>query len=264
MTTKHRNKNFHKLHALFSEFISLTNEVLIDFDNSNNITYHKEIFFQLLQRLNIGIAAVDVLFEKFNCEEHYKYPIGLQIRTCILDSITIYYLFHFFDPNDDKAFRAQFARLNKIVAQEYCSEIEENIKNKKLSVVDYNKAFKIIANVFPDNFTKDTNPKIIDSIKVILPNDMVNHIKGSQLSWFSECYKLYKYYCKYEHFGTISKKILDFNSNFDIDKLTISFFYIMQSAYLTCQILEADRNNIERMKSLRDTINEFEPLLKTL
>lgn len=254
--------NFQKLQSSFSTFLSLTNKTLISFNNSKDIAYYKIIYIQLLQRLFIGIYAIDTLFERFKKHRYLKYPIGLQMRTCLLDSITIYYLIPFIDKNDDKKFREQIARLDKLVAKEFCTSIEEEIKTKKLMPDEYKEDFKLNAAFFPENFTKGDNPKRIKNIEEIKPNKMVESFKGTQWEWFGDCYAPYKYYCKYEHFNSISKIMLEHDTDYEFDKLVYSYFHVLQAVCLTYHILEIDKEIIEKIKNLRDSIHEIEPLFK--
>lgn len=126
-------KSSEKLRELFSEFISLAQATLIDYSTQSNPDFHKIIFQNLLQRLYLGISAIDTLFDKFNQNKYFKYPM----RTCILDSITIAYLSLFIDKQNQTKFREQVSKLNHLVARELNDEINEMIKNGDLEYSPY-------------------------------------------------------------------------------------------------------------------------------
>lgn len=244
-----------KLRELFSEFMTLAKEVLTEYNYHKNPDYYQIVYQNLLQRIYIGVSAIDTLFDKFNRNKYFKYPIAIQMRTCILDSITIAYLALFIDKKNQNKFREQVIRLNHPVARELNDEIEEMIKKDKS---EYKKHFELAAFHFPDNFTNGQKIKL-KKIQELKPGGMANALKGTPFEWYQEVYKLYKHYSKYEHYGTVSKKLLEFDAEFEFDKLTLSTSYILHAANITMQFMEVDTERIEKMKNLSDRIIEIEP-----
>jgi len=242
-----------KLRELFTEFIKLTKETLTEYNQHENPEYFQIIYQNLLQRLYIGISAIDTLFDKFNSNKYFKYPIAIQMRTCILDSITIAYLAMFIDKQNPNKFNEEVIRLNHPVARELNDEIAKMIKEGNS---EYKKHLELAAFNFPYNFIDGQKLKKIQELK---PRGMVKSLQGTPLEWYGEIYKLYQHYSKYEHFGTVSKTLLEFDIEFELDKLTFSTFYILQAANMTMQFMEVDTVKIEKMKNLRDRIIEVEP-----
>lgn len=250
-----KKKSIDKLRKLLSEFMSLARETLTDYNNQNNPDFHKIVYQNLFQRLYIGLNAIDTLFDKFNRNSYFKYPIAILMRTCILDSITIAYLALFIDKQNQARFKEQVTRLNHPAARELNDEIEEMIKNGDLG---YKEHFKFAALHFPDNFTNGQKIKL-KKIQQLEPGEMVKFLGGTPLEWYGDIYKQYRHYSKYEHYSTTSKTLLEFDTEYDFDKLTFSTYYILQAAYMAMQFMEVDKKKIEKMKLLRDKIIDVEP-----
>jgi hypothetical protein len=248
-------KSTKKLRELFAEFMTLSKRTLTDYNREKNPDYYKIVYQNLFQRLYIGLCAIDTLFDKFNRNRYFKYPIAIQMRNCILDSITIAYLALFIDKTNQAKFKEQVIRLNHPIARELNNEIEEMIKKGDLN---YKEHFKLAASHFPDNFTNGKTIKL-KKIQELKPSEMAKALMGTQLERYSEIYKLYQHYSKYEHYGTVSKTLLEFDSEFEFDKFVFSTYFILQAAYMTLQLLEVDSEKIEKMKLLRDRIIEVEP-----
>lgn len=248
-------KSTAKLRELFTDFVSLTKEILTEFNSEVNPEFHRKIYQNLLQRLYIGICAIETLMVPFERNKYYKYPIAIQMRTCILDSITIAYLALFIDKKNQNKFKEQVTRLNHPIARELNEEIEEMIKNGNSK---YKEHFKLASFHFPDNFTNGQKIKL-KKIAEIKPGKMAKELKGTPLDWYAEIYGLYRHYSKYEHYGTVSKTLLEFDTEYEFDKLTFSSYYIFQAAYMAMQFMEVDKSKIEKMKLIRDKIIEVEP-----
>lgn len=247
-----------KLRELYLEFISLAQATLIDFSTQGNPDFHKIIYQNLLQRLYLGISAIDTLFDKFKGNRYYKYPIAIQMRTCILDSLTIAYLALFIDKRNQTKFKEQVWKLNYPVARELNYEITEMIKNGD---PEFKNHFKLASLHFPDNFTDEGKLKKISETR---PSDMAKALKGTPLEWYSDVYKLYKHYSMYEHYNSVSKTLLEFNEEYEFDKFTFSTFFIFQAAYMAMQFMEVDKSNIEKIKLIRDKIIDVDPTFDKL
>ncbi|MDE0471419.1 MAG: hypothetical protein OXH57_05715 [Ekhidna sp.] len=244
-----------KLRELFLGFMSLAKETLTEYNHHKNPDYYQIVYQNLFQRLYIGISAIETLFDKFNRNRYFKYPIAIQMRTCILDSITIAYLALFIDKKNQNKFKEQVIKLNHPVARELNDEIEEMIKKDKS---EYKKHLERAEFHFPDNFTNGQRIKL-KKIQELKPRGMAKALKGTPLEWYGEIYKLYQHYSKYEHFGTVSKTLIEFDAEFEFDNLTFSTFYVLQAAYMTMKFMEVDTVKIEKMRKLRDKIREVEP-----
>jgi hypothetical protein len=251
-------KSIETLQELFSEFISLARDTLTDFNNQSNPDFYKIVYQNLLQRLYLGISATDILFDEFRKNKYFKYPIAIQMRTCILDSITIAYLALFIDKQDGTKFREQVCKLNHPVAREINDEIIEMIKNGDSK---YDEHFKLALSYFPDSFTNEGGIKL-KKIKELKPSDMVKSLKGTPFEYYIDIYKLYKHYSKYEHYSSISKNLIEFDAEYEFDNFTLSTYFIFQAAYMTMQFMEIDKDKIEKMKFIRDRIIEVEPTFK--
>lgn len=249
-------KSTKNIRKIFSDYIILSKEVLLEFNDQKNPEYYQIIFQNLIQRLYLGIMAIDTLFDKFSQINYFKYPIAIQMRACILDSLTIAYLTQFIDPKDPKIFKEQIQRLNQPSARELNDEIESNIKNSNIKSSECHDSFKLALSLYPDNFTKGSIPKLkkINDIKL---KDMVATLKGTQLEYFNEIYKIYRHYSKYEHYGTLSKILLEFDSEYEFDKITFSTRYVVQATLIAFIYMKIDSEKIEKLKHIKDRILEF-------
>lgn len=248
-----------KLRELFSEFRILTKEALIEFNDYEKPEYFKSIFQNLLQRLYIGIGAIDTLFDMFNNDRYYKLAIAIQMRVCILDSITIAYLRLFIDKQDPLKFKEQVIRLNHPIARELMTEIKEMTENNIDHSTDLESYYKLAKTHFPGSIIEDTQLILNKKIKDLKPKHMADALKGTELDWYSGIYKTYQHFSKYEHYGTLTKTLLEFSSEYDFDKFVLSTFYVFHAAFMAVARMEIDHNKINKFKTLRDRIIEVEP-----
>lgn len=252
-------KSTETLRQLFNDFLHLTKNVLEDYNSRSELKYFQIVSANLLQRMYLSIKTITILFDEFNRNQYFKFPIGIQVRTALLDSITLTYLALFIDKTNDEKYREQVTRLNQPVARELKNEIEEQINNGKIKGEEISKQYEFAANHFPDNFFEGSKIQLKKSIKYLNPKDMAEKLKGTPLEWFSDCYKLYQHYSKYEHFGSITKSMLDFDPEYEFDKLTFSTFYIFCASLMAYSFMEVEKEKQEIMKKIRDSIIEVEP-----
>ncbi|MCW3126097.1 MAG: hypothetical protein JWO03_1755 [Bacteroidetes bacterium] len=243
-----------KLQELLKEFLTISRDSLLEYNSKQNPEGHQIIYQNLLQRLYISISAIDVLINEFKRNQYYKFPIALQARSCLLDSITILYLILFIDKNDQTRFRSQLARLNLYRA----TELNRNYLEGQIDLPTFSRYISEFN--FDDNFTKDAIP-VLTSVKILLPRQMAEEIrKNNQFSWFFEAYKLYDFYSKYEHYGVLSKGFLEMPAEHDFDKLVHSSFHIFYAGYLSLLVMDVKKETIEKMKVLPDRIIEIDPM----
>jgi hypothetical protein len=86
-------ENVTKLKGFFNEYVKLIYERLLKFNEEKDPPYYKVIYQNILERLYYGIEAINTLMDRFIAGRSFKYPIGIQMRTCLLDSITAAYLY---------------------------------------------------------------------------------------------------------------------------------------------------------------------------
>jgi len=246
-----KNKSTEKLREQYAEFITLSKQILLDYNNQQNITYYNAVYENLFQRLYLGISAIDTLFDKFNQNVYFKHPIAIQMRVCILDSITIAYLSLFVDEGNEREFRNQITRLNQPVARELYNEVKDSNNEDDI---------KYAMSCFPDNFIQGQTIKINKKIKDLKTADMTTFLREKPLEEFNDIYKLYQHYSKYEHYSIVSKDILKFDTEYEFDSLLYSTFYIFHTAYMGVCYMEVAPDKIESIKRLRDKVDEIEPL----
>jgi len=125
-------KSTETLRQLFNDFLHLTKNVLEDYNSRSELKYFQIVSANLLQRMYLSIKTINILLDEFNRDQYFKIPIGIQVRTALLGSITLTYLALFIDKTNDEKYREQVTRLNHPVARELKNEIEEQINNGKI------------------------------------------------------------------------------------------------------------------------------------
>lgn len=209
----------------------------------------------------LSIKAINILFDEFNRNVTFKFALAAQIRVGLLDSLTIGYLSLFL--KDEQSFQTQLARLNRSVALEFSNEIEEHIKSGEKSKPEIDQLWKELKLIFPYNFTKSPNITIRKDIKDLKPSDMYLILKESERSWFTDVYPLYQYYSKYTHFGGTSKTMMDFDPEYDFEKLVISSYYVIEGSRLAYHIMQVESNDISTLVDVRDKLTHIEPTFVT-
>lgn len=169
------------------------------------------------------------------------------MRTCLLDSITICYLTVFYESKNSDSFGKQIIRLNQPVARVLNEQIEDMIKNGDQNYKEY---FQMASTLFPENFIIGNSIKLNDNISELTPRAMSKIFKETRFIEFSNIYKIYQHYSNYEHYGTSSKSLLEFNPEFEFNKLIQAIKFVFQASIEALKIMEIENENIENMLSI--------------
>jgi hypothetical protein len=234
-----------KLESIFQEFIGFAKSILEDFNNRTDATFSKAIFHQLFQRMYISLKAIGVLLHEFKRNRYFKYSIAIQMRVCMLDSLTICYLFKYAHTDQ---FRKKLARFNVQFIEELVLEID----NLKVEVHEKIRNYKWIVDAYPDNLDMTDNratPK--ENIRRIgaktMSKDVIDELKDVAFC----CFTLYSYYSKYEHYGLVSKNMLEHPDESDFDKMITASFMAMQTANIALTVMEdANSENVKQIKKV--------------
>lgn len=211
----------------------LLNEILHSLNTREEWTYYGPVFQNFLQRNYYSLKAVEALLVPYESDANYKFPIGLQIRTCLLDCITLAYIGMFAYSNDQDGFNKAMGRINLRFAKKMKDEIENEEELFNLSMR------------FPQNFiSQNGKVELKGGVKEIQPADMANELKQSHPNSYIN-YEQYSYYSKYEHYGYISKIMLDSDPRFELEKLLLSLCLIFNNIHINLIFLETEKQQID-------------------
>lgn len=239
-----------KYKNILNQYISNTKEVLTKFNCQNKTNQFTNECFNILRRTYYGIQAIECLVREFERDVNFKYPIALQTRTCLLDVITLCYLYEFAETNDK--YQEELARINHIAVKQIFKELETSIDNKK--------ELEFLYSIFPYNIQWNDNlgrHQINNNIKSIRPGDMNNSIKIGKIKYFSGAYQCYKYYSQYEHYGTFTQAMLAHAPEYEFEKLLVSTSFILRVSNLCYSHLNCEQNTILNLEGLIDELKEI-------
>lgn len=175
---KSKIDSYNNLKALQEDYIILIKGCLFEFNKETNPPLYKTVYQNLLQRLYYSIKASTVLMQLFNKDKNYKLPVALQLRTGLLDCITLIYLSQFVDSKDESKFQNAFDVLNFPTCREWSKEItSKNLKKK-----DLESQFNLAKSHFPNHFIEENGKIILNNcFKELKPNEMIKSIKDGPL-----------------------------------------------------------------------------------
>lgn len=78
--------------------------------------------------------------------------------------------------------------------------------------------------------------------------------------WYNEAYSLYRWFSKYEHYGYISKVMLDNDADLEYNRFLKSTFYIFHASYISLSIMGVNDKKIKEMKELSDNLFKLPPI----
>lgn len=250
------------LRSLYTQYTNLIKEILKGYDSKGK-KYHQIITANILQRIYTSIKAINILLDEFYVNKNFKFPIGIQIRVALLDVITLAYLTLHIDIIDEKIYKEQVTRLDNNLVSDYFKEIELKFNNEKIDIMERNRKLKYLQETYPNNLLKDNETiKLNKKIPNLTTSSMVKELVGTEYDLFVGCYQLYQYYSKYEHFQSISKELLDYNSEYDFDGLKHSSIYVFRASLMACNIMKVEQSKLFEMKNLFDKISIIEPTFK--
>jgi hypothetical protein len=252
-----------KLRLIYKEFCNIIKNSLDEFNAAKAPPYTKVINQNLLQRLYYGVNSIDHLFDKFNQDLNYKFSIAILMRTCLLDSITIAYLSLPDIIGDICEFNKQVARLSYIVAKEVNKNIQDEIQTYGLDEKQIRDRYKLASQFLPYNFTDEDTPTIRNDVRQISPKNMADKLENTVLDRYTDAYSFYRYYSKYEHFGSLGKFMLDFDAEYEFDKLKLSSIFVFESTIISLKVIESSNSSIQGIIHLRDQILNIQPLFKS-
>lgn len=251
------------LRLIYTQYIKLIKTILENYDSNKEIKYHQKITANILQRIYTSIKAIVILLDEFYINKNIKFPIGIQMRVALLDVITLAYLALHIDEDNEELFKGQITRLDNNIAKDYFNEINSEFKRNKIDKNEKDKRNNFLLENFPNNIIKKDNEIDLNkSVKNLTTKQMADYLFGTCYQSLITSYNLYQYYSKYEHFQTISKTFLDFDSEYDFDKLKYSSCFVFQASLMACNIMKVENSNVIEMKDLLINISKIEPSFK--
>lgn len=229
-------------------------------------------FLDLLLRQSTNFRIIKNLLIDYseNNQIGYVLPIGLIIRCCLEDAITIAYLFIFIEnphlleneinissidsikkglldqtfhaPKYWKCSKEEKERIQNIDKEQTLKFKKEHPEYFNIESLKLKKAYEI-RKISPD-WEKYFNPGELKNNSIIFK---INKIEEAYNS-FGNIYNLYKFFCLFEHYSYASRNILIFNE-YTFTQLVVSIEYVIRSMLSTINLLNANQEFIEDLKS---------------
>lgn len=229
-------------------------------------------FLDLLLRQSTNLRVIKNLLIDYsqNKQIGYVLPIGLIIRCCLEDAITIAYLFIFIDnthlleneinissidsikkglldqifhaPKYWKCSKEEKERIQNIDKEQILKFKKEHPEYFDIESLEPKKTYEI-RNISLD-WEKYFNPGELKNNDIIFKINKIEEAYGS----FGNIYNLYKFFCLFEHYSYASRNILIFNE-YTFTQLVVSIEYVIRSMLSIIDLLNANQEFIEDLKT---------------
>jgi len=202
-------------------------------------------FYFIMERYLINLKTIRKLLPNLKNDGLYEIPIGLIIRTSILDSLTSLDIFCLTADGDEMEEKIQnilldnvFITINYFNDLHQYGEIETNDLRKAKENME--EGLKILLEKIGK---KDINELIKEkkNFKINTPKSIFDKLMASKYRNFGKCYDYYNYYSKFEHFGVLYPMLSRQKYEEKIDLIENSLKYI----FLIIEILMSEENKYE-------------------
>jgi hypothetical protein len=229
-------------------------------------------FINYLERFTFSLDNINILLRQYKHKPSVDTSIGLILRACLLDFMTITYLSTYFmeiksNGEGKEKFDKQF---NSLVSDHVLNAIKYLKLCKDsgfISEVEYKEAIKNNWETYSFLFSTETvdyvNPlSKLNSQDYISPKELFTRIHNHSLTKkFSQVYDLYTYYSKYDHFGLMTHFMQRKGPDHDFDTMTTSMMYVVRGiggtfSYLSGpeDILAAEKKEIAELSEAMDKL----------
>ena len=176
------------------------------------------IFLSFMERFTFHLEGVKTLLGELNIKPFLDASIGVIIRVCLLDFMTITYLTSYaFDDGESRKAKKPDRQMQKQVEMLMCDQIHNTLRylksgmeSKMITRKEYGIAIRTTwtsySKFFKDDKVDFSEPenKLIHK-EFVTPRKMFDRINSHKaVKKFALVYDLYNYYSKYEHIGVLS------------------------------------------------------------
>ena len=248
------------------------------------------VFLDLMSRINANLEALLLLLKKLAVSDELKSPIALLLRACLSDVLTGYYLYTYM--KDEQTFENEV----KVLGLDFTgyliamAENESFLSAKHLSESDRGRLILDLKNQLAqkysdtiksvdqstgkvEKFTRaeirnTSDPKYLlngESIK----DQITDEKKYKRLRNFEDLenvsyvYILMRYYAQFQHYSFYNREVskIDVFNNFPFFVQT--FFYITGAVLTFGKLIEAEKDQLEKVEKLLEKFVGFRGLTKS-
>lgn len=184
-------------------------------------------FAELFRRLFIITRSIKNTYLNYNNQVLYCFPLGLQTRVLLLDTITVLYLEHRLN-NSLIEFEKAISRLDHTTVKQIVKEAQIDLENGIINNEQHQELLKDFHSTYPNNIHykngsyRLTRVQHLSVDKMLDSIDLLGHERRERFSF------LYKMYSKYEHYNSMSNLLLDHNPEQDFIWLLESLAFALQ------------------------------------
>lgn len=225
--------------------INELNAFLVD-KKIEELTFPTEwAFYFIMERYFINIKTIKVLIPRMQKDILNEIPIGLILRTSLLDSLIALDLFCLSKDADNLEVKIRNLLIDNIInTVNYFDELN---KYEEIDITDV-KSVRAIMDKGLQLLLSKMGIKDIDELmqekdnhRFNSPKAIFKQLMNSKYKTYAKCYDYYNYYSKYEHFGVLYPMFSRRDYNEKIIILRESIEYI----FLIIDILTSHKENSE-------------------
>jgi|GEM_PF-4607946 len=228
------NLNIKKLISLIKNYISFITNRLVKLDGVE-LNYYQEFLIHHIERFSLIAESLIPILNLMQNDIRHKLSLSLLLRSINSDFLTIFYLYTFYDENNDN----QIAINNEINIFlkdyvkfiEYISEVEPEVrkhfkdiseeftKKKDYALNNLHIEYKNLYNYKNGEFKLKSNLEIRESTpnsffvnndrgKNLTEKDKFKRLKTNEKENFGMAYIIFKYYSQFQHVSPKSIELL--------------------------------------------------------
>lgn len=197
----------------------------LDLNSLNKLEFpYNWVFYLYFERYFVLLTTCKNLLEEYKIYPHYDMPVGLLLRTMILDSLTIVEILSQIEdvkePNNN---------INKLLVDNLIRFFDSNESLNDEINEKFKKEFELKFGIILKQLNVSSVDGLIENRKTFhykTAKQIYNSIKVSKYKKLAYGYELYLYYSKYEHFGLLYPIISRISKDTKTHFLNESFDFI--------------------------------------
>jgi hypothetical protein len=289
MKDKEFDTQLEKVIQLLDELSIRTNEIGQHFHGKkgSEIKLVGFVYLDLLQRINSNLEGLLVLLKNLKTSPELKIPISLILRGCLADVLTGYYLNSFLA--DDETFSNEIM----VLGLDYINyagdmihneplftapkisedELKETIKNKMKSFAANNDELIKSYNEDEDKWIKYKVKELREtsSLKVFADDKErsfppTDKFKFERLKSFVELkdasyvYVLMRFFAQFQHYAYYNRNVLELDILENFKLIIQSLYYINHAVLDFSRIIKADKDLLDKVRSLLENYKDLSGL----
>lgn len=232
-----------KIIKLIDEYTKVGKEMLNNFGKINDLKlYQYHTLVLLLERLTYNSISIKLILQEYEetKNEHLEYSIGLLLRNCCSDIITLIYINHLGSDMQYSTEKLE-GKIKSLLGLEilralkpYKNTDDTDEEKRKIKEEKYLEMKKGVAEKYHHFFSINEEGELKNEFAdkeyhyEFTTTDMMDKSENYFKSFFS-LPELWKYYCQYEHLGGLTHDILRMPFRRKIDDIINSTFNIISA-----------------------------------